>query len=36
VTISQEEVSLDLEREYLEELKNISNHCGFAVQITHD
>lgn len=36
VTISQEEVSLDLEREYLQELKNISNNCGFAVQITHD
>jgi len=34
--ITDEEINLDLEREYLKELKNISNNCGFAVQITHD
>lgn len=34
--ITDKEIDLDLEREYLEELKNVSLNCGFKVEINHD
>lgn len=34
--ITDEEIHLDLEKEYLTELNNISDNCGFKVRIDHD